>query len=119
MLGVCRLPWIELGFDEHTYAEFYSAVSGITLTLDELLKKSNNLYDLTRAINVKLGIGKKDDYPPERCFSTPIPSGPHAGKVLNREEYEKILAIYYQKRGWDENGRPDMRSVSKRFSDKM
>ena len=119
MLGVCRLPWIELGFDEHTYAELYSAVTGIKLTLDELLKKSNNLYDLTRAINVKLGIGKKDDYPPERCFSTPIPSGPHAGKVLNREEYEKILAIYYQKRGWDENGRPDMRSVSKRFSDKM
>ena len=118
MLGVCRLPWIELGFDENTYAEFYSAVTGVTISMDELLKKSNDLYDVTRAINVKLGINRKDDYPPERCFSTPIPSGPQAGKVIDREEYEKLLTIYYQKRGWDENGQPDMKGIAKKFSDK-
>lgn len=119
MLGVCRLPWIELGFDENTYADFYSAVTGISLNLDELLKKSNDLYNLTRAINIKLGMGKKDDYPPERCFSTPIVSGPQAGKVLDKEEYEKILAIYYQKRGWSEDGQPDTKSISKKFSDNI
>jgi aldehyde:ferredoxin oxidoreductase len=116
MLGVCRLPWIELGFDENTYADFYSAVTGVSLNLDELLKKSNDLYNLTRAINIKLGMGKEDDYPPERCFSTPIASGPQAGKVLDKEEYEKILAIYYQKRGWSEDGQPDTKSISKKFS---
>lgn len=119
MLGVCRLPWIELGFDENTYAEFYSAVTGVTFTLDELLEKSNDLYNLTRAINIKLGVSKKDDYPPERCFSTPLSSGPHAGKVLNRDEYESLLALYYQKRGWDENGQPDMKRVSEMFNDKL
>jgi aldehyde:ferredoxin oxidoreductase len=119
MLGVCRLPWIELGFDENTYAEFFSAITGIEVSLDELLKRSNDLYDLTRAINIKLGMSKKDDYPPERCFSTPIPSGPQAGKVLDREEYENILALYYQRRGWDENGQPDMKAIAKRFNDKM
>ncbi len=119
MLGVCRLPWIELGFDENTYAEFFSAITGVEVTLDELLKRSNALYDLTRAINIKLGVRKKDDYPPERCFSTPIPSGPQAGKVLDREEYEKILALYYKRRGWDENGQPDMKAIAKRFNDKM
>lgn len=119
MLGVCRLPWIELGFDEKTYAEFFSAITGIEVSLDELLKRSNDLYDLTRAINIKLGMSKKDDYPPERCFSTPIPSGPQAGKVLDREEYENILALYYQRRGWDENGQPDMKAIAKRFNDKM
>ncbi len=117
MLGVCRLPWIELGFDEHTYAELYTAVTGIEVTLDDLLKRSHDLYNLTRAINVKLGISKKDDYPPERCFSTPIPSGPQAGKVLDREIYEKILALYYQKRGWDENGLPNMKDIEERFRD--
>ena len=101
MLGVCRLPWIELGFDENTYAQFYSAVTGITFNLDELLEKSNELYNLTRAINIKLGVNKKEDYPPERCFSTPITSGPQAGKVLDREDYENLLDIYYQQRGWD------------------
>jgi len=119
MLGVCRLPWIELGFDENTYAQFYSAVTGIDISLDELLKKSNELYDLTRCINIKLGISKEDDYPPERCFSTPIPSGPQAGKVLSQEEYEKVLAIYYQKRGWNEKGQPDMNGMVERFNDKV
>ena len=119
MLGVCRLPWIELGFDENTYAQFYSAVTGITFNLDELLEKSNELYNLTRAINIKLGVNKKDDYPPERCFSTPIASGPQAGKVLDREDYENLLAIYYQQRGWDENGQPDLKQVAKKFNEKM
>ena len=119
MLGVCRLPWIELGFDENTYAQFYSAVTGITFNLDELLEKSNELYNLTRAINIKLGVNKKDDYPPERCFSTPIASGPQAGKVLDREDYENLLAIYYQQRGWDENGQPDLKQVTKNFNDKL
>ena len=119
MFGVCRLPWIELGFDENTYAEFYSAVTGVTINMDELLKKSNDLYNVTRAINIKLGASRKDDYPPERCFSTPIPSGPQAGKVVDRKEYEKLLTIYYQKRGWDENGQPDLKSIAKKFSDPM
>jgi aldehyde:ferredoxin oxidoreductase len=119
MLGVCRLPWIELGFDENTYAEFFSAATGVTFTLDELLEKSNHLYNLTRAINIQLGVSKKDDYPPERCFSTPLSSGPHAGKVLSHDDYESLLALYYQKRGWDENGQLDIKRVAEMFNDKL
>ena len=37
MLGVCRLPWIELGLNEQHYARFYSAVTGKEATLAELL----------------------------------------------------------------------------------
>ena len=107
MLGVCRLPWIELGFDENKYAEFYSAVTGIESTLTDLLPRSKDLYDLTRAINIKFGISRKDDYPPERVFSMPMTKGPHAGKILKREEYEAILDIYYQKRGWTKDGLVD------------
>ena len=104
MLGVCRLPWIELGFNENQYAEFYSAVTGVETTLEQLLERSRDLYDLTRAINMKYGISRKDDYPPERVFTLPMTEGPHAGKILKREEYEAILDIYYQKRGWSKEG---------------
>jgi aldehyde:ferredoxin oxidoreductase len=104
MLGVCRLPWIELGFDENQYAEFYSAVTGIEVTLGQLLEKSNDIYDLTRAINMKYGISRINDYPPERVFTLPMTEGPHAGKILKREDYEAILDIYYQKRGWTKDG---------------
>jgi len=111
MLGVCRLPWIELGFDEHRYAEFYSAVTGIETSLDGLLQRSMDLYDLTRAINVKLGISRKDDYPPERVFNLAMTEGPHAGKILKREDYDAILDIYYKKRGWTTDGQLDLKKI--------
>ncbi len=111
MLGVCRLPWIELGFDEHQYAEFYSAVTGMETTLHELLQRSKDLYDLTRAINLRFGISRKDDYPPERVFTLPMSEGPHAGKILIREDYEKILDLYYQKRGWSKDGLVDPKKI--------
>ena len=118
MLGVCRLPWIELGFDENKYAEFYSAVTGVETTLSELLQRSMDLYDLTRAINMKLGISRKDDYPPERVFTLPMTEGPHAGKILKREDYETILDIYYQKRGWTKEGLVPEERVA-RFNDPL
>jgi aldehyde:ferredoxin oxidoreductase len=118
MLGVCRLPWIELGFDEHQYAEFYSAVTGVETTLNELLQRSKDLYDLTRAINMKFGISRKDDYPPERVFNLPMTEGPHAGKILKREDYEAILDIYYQKRSWTKDGLVDEKNIAS-FNDPL
>jgi aldehyde:ferredoxin oxidoreductase len=118
MLGVCRLPWIELGFDQNSYAEYYSAVTGIDTTLDQLLQRSADLYDLTRAINMRFGVSRKDDYPPERVFDLPMTEGPHAGKILKREDYELILDIYYQKRGWTKDGQVPEEKTSK-FNDAL
>ena len=106
MLGVCRLPWIELGFDVNFYARQYSAVTGEEVGLDELCKRSGRLYDVTRRINCHLGAGRKDDYPPDRCFDMPVHTGPQAGKKLDRAEYERALDIYYERRGWDREGVP-------------
>ena len=105
MFGVCRLPWIELGFHEDFYPGLYSQVVGKTYTLPELLERSRHLYDMTRAINVKLGVSRADDYPPDRTF-VPIHSGPLAGKACNYEEYDQMLTLFYQTRGWDSEGRP-------------
>jgi aldehyde:ferredoxin oxidoreductase len=106
MLGVCRLPWIELGVNEEHYSEFYTHVTGHQATLAELLEKSNAIYDLTRLINTKLGMDRKDDTVPYKVSDCPIHSGPTAGKVVEREDFRRLLDLYYQKRGWDENGVP-------------
>lgn len=106
MLGVCRLPWIELGFKADFYARQYSAVTGEETQLEQLCERSRKVYDLTRRINCMLGISRKDDYPPDRCFDTPIGTGPHAGKKLDRNEYDRVLDVYCQRRGWDANGIP-------------
>jgi len=106
MLGVCRLPWIELGFDERYYAEMFEAVTGVPTKLDDLLARSGAIYNLTRRINVGLGISRKDDYPPARTFDHPVETGRLAGHVLSREDYDRILDIYYAKRGWSSDGIP-------------
>jgi aldehyde:ferredoxin oxidoreductase len=114
MLGVCRLPWIELGLNENHYAAFFSAVTGVKLTLEELMDRSKDIYDLTRLIDVRLGISRKDDQPPARWYNDPVQTGPLAGKVLKEEEFKEILDIYYRLRNWDEDGKPPP-EVEKKF----
>jgi aldehyde:ferredoxin oxidoreductase len=106
MLGVCRLPWIELGLSEQHYANFYKYVTGKEASLEQLLKFSNDIYDLTRLINVRLGISRKDDSLPYKVWANPPLTGPNVGKVIDREDFQKLLSLYYQKRGWDEDGIP-------------
>ena len=118
MLGVCRLPWIELGFDENHYSEFYSAITGVEASLDDLLAKSRAIYDLTRIINCRKGISRKDDYAPRRLFELPIQSGPWAGKKIDRAEYDALLDLYYDKRGWDRDGIPAP-EVEAQFKDRL
>ncbi|MCW7077415.1 MAG: aldehyde ferredoxin oxidoreductase family protein [Candidatus Syntrophoarchaeum sp.] len=107
MFGVCRLPWIELGLNERHYENFYRYITGNDASLEELLDRSRDIYDLTRLINVRLrGISRKDDTLPYKVYARPVLTGPNAGKVIDRDEFQKLLSIYYQKRGWDENGVP-------------
>ena len=106
MLGVCRLPWIELGLNEQHYENFYRYVTGKEQTLADLLEKSRKIYDLTRLINTRLGISRKDDTMPYKVYASPIQTGPSAGQVIQKEEFEQLLDLYYQKRGWDSEGIP-------------
>ena len=106
MLGVCRLPWIELGLNERHYEKFYSFVTGKEMTLEDLLKLSDHVYNLTRRMNIRLGAGRKDDSLPYKVRKSPVLTGPNAGRMLDEQEFDKMLSLYYQKRGWDENGAP-------------
>jgi aldehyde:ferredoxin oxidoreductase len=116
MLGVCRLPWIELGLSERHYANFYKYVTGNETSLEELLGLSDDIYDLTRLINARLGMSRKDDTLPYKVWANPPLTGPNAGKVIGQEDFQKLLSLYYRKRGWDENGIPPA-EVEKKFSD--
>jgi aldehyde:ferredoxin oxidoreductase len=106
MLGVCRLPWIELGINEQHYSAFYGYVTGQQTSLEALLEKSNDIYDLTRLINTRLGLDRKDDSMPYKVYNLPIQTGPTAGRVIDTEEFERLLDLYYEKRGWSRNGIP-------------
>lgn len=106
MLGVCRLPWIELGLNERHYEKFYTYVTGKEASLEELLELSDAIYHVTRMISVKMGVSRKDDTLPYKVRKTPPLSGPNAGKVIDEDHFQKLLSLYYEKRGWDEDGIP-------------
>lgn len=107
MLGVCRFYWVELGVDPNLYAEAYSAVTGKEVTLDELLKKSERVWNLTRVMAIlRKNISVEDDMLPLRDFEDPVPEGSTKGTRLSKERFIEMLRTYYRKRGWDERGRP-------------
>lgn len=115
MLGVCRLPWIELGLNEQHYEVFYNCITGNPATLAELLERSNTIYDLTRLINTRLGLSRKDDNLPHKVSASPVRNGATAGKTIDEKEFNRLLDLYYEKRGWDQNGIPS-EQVAARFS---
>ena len=85
-------------------AEILSLLLEREVTATELTTIGERTYNLARLFNEREGFNRKDDYLPERIFSEKLSTGTTAGKLLPREEYEKMLTDYYQLRGWDENG---------------
>lgn len=108
MLGVCRLQWVELGLALEHYPEILKNVTGFDLTLNDLLKASERVWNLTRAFwkRENPDFGRKDDQPPIRFLTEPVPTGPTAGKKMTQEQIDQLLDRYYELRGWDANGIP-------------
>ncbi|MEM2937290.1 MAG: aldehyde ferredoxin oxidoreductase C-terminal domain-containing protein, partial [Candidatus Bathyarchaeia archaeon] len=112
---VCRLPWVEVGFELEWYPKFLSAATGLEMTWEDLHMIADRVYALIRAFWVR-EFGKawtKDlDVPPARWFKEPLTKGALKGAKLDREKYEAMLQTYYQKRGWDERGIPTKKTFN-------
>lgn len=107
-LGVCRLHWVEVGFELENYPEMLEAVTGRARTWDELKLVGERVWNTTRAIFLLHvpGFGRKDDMPPERFYTEKLPDGPGKGMGVTLDQVEALLDDYYAQRGWDRNGVP-------------
>jgi aldehyde:ferredoxin oxidoreductase len=107
-LGICRLQYMELGFEVTNYEEIFHLVTGKKMSWDDMLQISERIWHLTRAFSVReiQGFGRSFDYPPPRFYTEPIPSGPNRGHYLSEKELNALLDEYYEARGWDQNGIP-------------
>jgi len=65
--------------------------------------------------DIKLDATAKDDILPYKVYKRPALTGPNAGKVLDLNDFNKLLSMYYEKRGWDRNGIPSF-DTEKKFS---
>lgn len=108
LLGVCRLQYMELGFDVENYEELFEAVTGKKMAWAEMLAVSEKVWHLTRMISIREieGFGRMMDYPPARFMDEPVPDGPNKGHCINRQEVDQLLDDYYVARGWDKKGIP-------------
>jgi len=107
-LGVCRLPWIEMGVPVSDYAEAFRMVTGIDYSEEDLYRISERIWNLTRMFWVREvpGFGREYDLPPARVWEDMIPDGPTKGGIFEREKVEAMLDEYYELRGWTRDGIP-------------
>jgi aldehyde:ferredoxin oxidoreductase len=115
-MTVCRLPWIEVGFELEWYPKLLHAATGLDFGWNTLNVIADRIFNLTRAFWVREygnNWNSKIDSPPARWFDEATTKGPLKGSRLNRESYDAMLKVYYQKRGWDERGIPTKTTLTK------
>ena len=86
-------------------AEIISLLLEREITAAEMTKIGERVYNLARLFNEREGFDRKDDYLPERIYNEKLKTGATEGRLLPREDYEKMLSEYYKIRGWDEDGK--------------
>jgi len=112
----CRLPWVEIGFGLDWYPRFLKAVTGLDMTMNDLFVAADRIFNLMRAFWVREYAavwGRSMDNPPARWFDEPVKEGPFKGTCLDREKFDRLLGLYYDKRGWDSRGIPTKGTLAK------
>jgi aldehyde:ferredoxin oxidoreductase len=105
-LGICAFvgswgsPPLALRYSINEYALLMAAATGWELTAEDMVRIAERIFNVYKALNVRAGLGRESDYPPERMFE-PIAVGPHEGKRLNREKFDQTLDKYYALHKWD------------------
>jgi aldehyde:ferredoxin oxidoreductase len=79
------------------------AVTGLTLTPEEVTQVGERINNLARAFNVREGFTRADDTFPDRLMTEPLQSGASKGQLISKEDLNAMLDEYYTLRGWDLN----------------
>ncbi len=79
----------------HNYPKFISAGAGIEMDEESLTQSAKRYRNLVRAINIRRGMRRKDEKPPENHWRKRFPD-------LEKE----LLDTYYKFKGWNDQGIP-------------
>jgi aldehyde:ferredoxin oxidoreductase len=103
-LGVCTY-YALVGFPYDMMKEAYRSLSGRELSIEDSLKLGDRIMCIQRAFNWREGIGRKDDFPPEKFLTEPMHGGPMDGNKV--ENWDAMLDELYTECGFDlETGCP-------------
>jgi benzoyl-CoA reductase subunit BamB len=102
-LGVCAglssFP-LKPPYHIHNYPKFISAGAGIEMDEQKLAQIYKRNRNLIRSINVRRGLRRVDEKPPEDHWRKRFP-----------ELEEQLLDSYYRFRGWDKQGIPTKKTL--------
>ncbi len=84
----------------HNFPKFISAGAGIDMDEAKLTQATKRYRTLVRAINIRRGMRRKDDKPPENHWKKRFP-----------ELEKKLLDGYYKMKGWNKEGIPTKESL--------
>jgi aldehyde:ferredoxin oxidoreductase len=84
-------------FTVQEIVQFYTFVTGVSTSPQELMLMGERIFNLKRLINLKLGATPKDDTLPPLLLR-PLATGGTQGKV---PDLDKQLSDYYSYRDWD------------------
>ncbi len=101
-LGLCKFL-LFAGVDVPKIVEWLRVATGWEVDVSSLLQTGERIFNLKRLVNVRLGVGRRDDVLPPRVLREPRPDGGSAGVL---PDLGKMLNEYYSLRGWDATGRP-------------
>jgi aldehyde:ferredoxin oxidoreductase len=80
-----------------------SAVTGIEINSQELLKIGERIWNLEKLFNLREGLTREDDTLPSRLMNEAFETGHSKGIKVN---LEPLLDKYYTQRGWNKDGFP-------------
>ncbi|MBU1747213.1 MAG: aldehyde dehydrogenase [Chloroflexi bacterium] len=84
----------------HNYPKFISSGAGIDMDEAKLTQAARRYRTLVRAINIRRGMRRKDEKPPEDHWKKRFP-----------ELEKELLDAYYQFKGWNSEGIPTQESL--------
>jgi len=84
----------------HNYPKFISAGAGIDMDEAKLSQAAKRYRTLVRAVNIRRGLRRKDDKPPENHWKKRFP-----------ELEKELLDTYYKFKGWNNEGIPTKASL--------
>ncbi len=109
-LGFCGRLYITRFHDLAIITEYYSAVTGVEVTPDELLRKGERNWNLCKILNIREGFDRAADRPPEAWFEPLKIKGTemefplmdyYKTTELTKADVERLLDDYYDESGWD------------------
>ncbi|MGQ9758008.1 MAG: aldehyde ferredoxin oxidoreductase N-terminal domain-containing protein [Actinomycetota bacterium] len=104
-LGICNRFQINRFYHAALIRDLLAAVTGMELSVEEMMARAAASWELYRELNAREGLGREEDRPPEAWFDEKPLWGrggrlhDYFGKPLTREDVGLLLRSYYEERG--------------------